>query len=187
MSQHTKSRPRLLIVGSKALLFDVDLGNKLFQYFFGKPFGVDKPKPEERFDKPFVLSLYEALYLCKKGVVDIVIEGREASCSDLEVYAEKIVPNFRVRYMVYEDLRDRGYIVRSGLKFGTDFAVYELGPGYEHSPYVVYVVEKGSLIDPIALVRLGRVSHSVRKRFILAIVDSSTNKINYLVFKWVKL
>ncbi len=179
-------KPRLVVVGSKALLFDVEKGNELFRKYFGKPFAVPKPKPDMRYEGPFVLSLYEALYLCRKGVVEIVLEGRTASCSDLEEYASRLIEGFAERYKVFEDLRERGYIVRSGMKFGTDFTVYEIGPGYEHAPYLVAVVREDEKFDPISIVRMGRVSHSVRKKLVLAIVGRDS-KPTYLVFSWVKI
>ncbi|NPA96861.1 MAG: tRNA-intron lyase [Crenarchaeota archaeon] len=178
---------RAIVIGSKAIIYDREEGNKLFKKFFGKPFASSKPKPDRDYDPPFVLSLYEALYLCQKGELVPVIEGRESSCSDLEDYAKRVVPRFEERYAVYRDLRDRGYIVRSGMKFGTDFAVYEIGPGYEHAPYVVRVVRRGDVLDSVEIVLMGRLSHSVRKRSVLAVVDVERSVVNYLVFKWVRM
>ena len=177
----------VLVVGSKALILDDKKGNELFKRFFGKPFGVQKPKPEVEYRGPFILSLYESLYLCKRGVLRPVIQGKAVTCDELASYARNQIPDFDVKYLVYENLRDRGYIVRSGLKFGADFAVYEIGPGYEHAPYVVLIAKRGTEMDPISIVRIGRVSHSVRKKTVLAIVDPETKSVNYLVFKWVKL
>ncbi len=178
---------RALIVGSKAIVYDKSLGNTLFKEFFGKPFATSKPKPEREYEPPFVLSLYEALYLCKKGIIVPVIRGKDSSCEDLERYAKSCVPGFREKYLVYEDLRNKGYIVRSGMKFGADFAVYEIGPGYEHAPYVVKVVRKGEVMDAVEIVLIGRLSHSVRKRSVLAVVDVERGVVNYLVFKWVRM
>ena len=178
---------RAIVIGSKAVVYDKDAGNALFKKFFGKPFATSKPKPDHEYEPPFVLSLYEALYLCERGELTPIIEGKEASCRDLEKYAEKVVPSFRERYIVYRDLRDRGYIVRSGMKFGTDFAVYEIGPGYEHAPYVVKVVKRDEVLDSVEIVMMGRLSHSVRKRSVLAVVDVERGVVNYLVFKWVRM
>jgi len=38
---------------------------------------------------------------------------------------------------VYKDLRDKGFIIKPGLKYGADFSVYEKGsrPGDEHSKW----------------------------------------------------
>ena len=168
-------------------MYDKSFGNELFKKFFGKPFSTSKPKPERDYEPPFVLSLYEALYLCEKDLLTPVINGREASCKDLELYAKATVPNFAERYLVYKDLRDRGYVVRSGMKFGADFAIYEIGPGYEHAPYVVRVIKRDEVLDPIEIVMIGRLSHSVRKRSVLAVVDVEHSVVSYLVFKWVRM
>ena len=37
--------------------------------------------------------------------------------------ARKAEPNFWIRYCVFRDLRSRGYIVKTALKFGADFRV----------------------------------------------------------------
>ncbi len=181
------AKARAVVVGSKAIICDREAGNELFKSFFGKPFAQPKPKPERDYDPPFVLSLYEALYLCRKGALVPVIGGREATCEDLRRYAEETVPGFGMKYAVFEDLRDRGYIVRSGMKFGADFAVYEIGPGYEHAPYVVNVVGMDWELDPVEIVLIGRLSHSVRKKSVLAVVDERRGVVSYLVFKWVRM
>ncbi|RLG85421.1 MAG: tRNA-intron lyase [Thermoprotei archaeon] len=174
------------VVGAKAILFDRELGNALLKNFFGRPLSERKPRPGEEYDPPFTLSLYEALYLCERGVVTPVRMGRRVTCEELRSYAEEAVPGFAERYAVYRDLRDRGYIVRSGLRFGTDFTVYELGPGLEHAPYVVLVARRGERLDPVSIVRIGRVSHSVRKKLVLAVVGGD-GSVEYIVFKWVRL
>ncbi|RLG76790.1 MAG: tRNA-intron lyase [Thermoprotei archaeon] len=175
------------IIGAKAVLFDKEAGNKLLQEFYGRPLAERKPRPGEVYDPPFTLSLYEALYLCEKGVVEPVHQGHRMGCEELRGYAESTVPGFRYRYAVYRDLRSRGYIVRSGLRFGADFTVYEVAPGIEHAPYVILVSKRNELVDPISIVRIGRVSHSVRKRLVLAVVDEDCSRIEYIIFKWVKL
>jgi tRNA-intron endonuclease len=73
------------------------------------------------------------------------------------------------------------------MKFGTDFTVYELGPGLEHAPYVVTVASASDRLKAVDIVGLGRLSHSVRKKSVLAIVDEEKSSVNYIVFKWVKV
>jgi len=91
--------------------------------------------------------------------------------------------NFDEVYAVYKDLRERGLVVKSGMKFGATFVVYRLGPGLEHAPFLVHVLPYNSKLDPIEIVRAGRLSHSVRKRFVIAFVDE-TGRVGYLQFKW---
>jgi len=88
-------------------------------------------------------------------------------------------------YNVYRDLREKGYVVRSGLKFGADFAVYEKGPGIDHAPYLVHVLSIDETLNPVELVRAGRLSHSVRKKFIIATTRNELgSKVEKIMFKW---
>jgi len=86
---------------------------------------------------------------------------------------------------VYCDLKRRGFVVRKGLKFGCDYLVYRHGPGIDHAPFGVLVYTDGESVDPIELVRAGRLLHSVRKKLILSIVYKSS-EIKYFVLAWWK-
>ena len=175
-----------LVIGRKAVAVDPDKGDNLFKQFYGKPLSVPKPSIEQKYREPLVLSLYELLYLCRKGAVAPKFGGQTIDCRELEAYCSRLSHNFGIKYRVYEYLRDRNYIIKGGIKYGADFAVYTVGPGYEHAPYVITVVPKHHKLRPSDFVALGRVSHSVRKKSVLAIVDDSGD-IHYIVFKWVKL
>jgi tRNA-intron endonuclease len=87
------------------------------------------------------LSLLEAVYLVEKEKI-IVHDGRnkEMSFETLMRRSKKEEPNINVRYPVFRDLRDRGYIVKTALKFGADFRVYDRGvkPGEDHARWVVF-------------------------------------------------
>lgn len=98
-----------------------------------------------------------------------------------------MINKFRPLYIVYKDLKKRGFVVRSGIKFGSDFAIYTLGPGVEHAPFVVSVIDGTDQISVNELMSYGRVSHSTRKKLVLAIVNLHTDEIKYIMFKWVKL
>ncbi|MEM0043500.1 MAG: tRNA-intron lyase [Sulfolobales archaeon] len=173
------------ILGGKAVIFDQDAVNELYsKHFFGKPFGVKKPRSGERFKGPLEISLLESLYICEKGIAIPLLNLKKISCEDLRQYAASQDPRFRETYQVFRDLRDRGFIVRSGMKYGVDFTVYEKGPGMEHAPYLVQVMKYDEQINPIYIVRVGRLSHSVRKTLIIAVVYDST--IKYISFGWIK-
>lgn len=97
---------------------------------------------------------------------------------------QKLIENFDTLYRVYRDLRERGFVIRRGLKFGCDYLLYKYGPGIDHAPFGVEVVRAEDVYDPIAIVRMGRLLHSVRKKLILAI--TSNEKIDYYLFSWWK-
>lgn len=176
------------MLGLRVIVFDYDDARKLYGMgYYGKPLGITKPR-DANFEAPLELSLVEALYLLEKNILEVVDEhDKVVTMESLFMRGEKSIPKFRLIYKVYKELRDRGYVVRSGLKFGADFAVYERGPGLEHAPYLVHVLEMSEAIDPLEIVRAGRLSHSVRKAFILALVGPGKAPTRYVIFRWSKL
>ena len=76
---------------------------------------------------------------------------------------------FQEKLLVYKDLRRSEYIVTSGMKFGSDFAVYKHGPGLDHAPFIVSVSKADTMIDSTEIVRAGRLATTVKKRFIIAV------------------
>jgi len=92
------------------------------------------------------LSLLEALYLSEKNKLTIKSEsGRKLSFESYIRKAKKIEPNFWIRYCVFKDIRNRGYIIKTALKFGADFRVYDRGikPGEDHAKWVIFPVHEG--------------------------------------------
>ena len=93
---------------------------------------------------------------------------------------------FDEKYFAYCNFREKGLIVTSGIKFGCDFAVYKYGPGLEHAPYMVSVKSGESEITATDIVKAGRLATTVRKRFIIANANPTTNKITHVIFRWFK-
>jgi len=177
------------LFGSRLIVWDPSKGLAIYRSgFFGKPVGIPKPKPEQDFDVPLLLDLMEGLYLLEEkriGVVDGRTKKRVGKAVLLKT-ARETYRGFRLAYQVYRDLREKGYIVTPGIKFGADFAVYERGPGIDHAPFIVSVETPSSVMGPFEVVRAGRLATTVRKQFIIAIPDSKAGKIRYLVFSWFK-
>lgn len=175
-----------VLVGSRIIVTDPEMANRLYfkHGFYGRFFTVPKPKlPDVK--KELELSFFDAVYLMEKGLLKV------RSCSGEPVKLEALISlatahfeNFADAYAVYKDLRDHGYVVKSGLKFGTTFAVYKFGPGIDHAPFLVHVLNYSSRLDPLEIIRAGRLSHSVRKRLLLAYRDPFEGKVRYFVFKW---
>jgi len=153
------------------------------QRFFGSPLGIQKPRLEY-FSKPSELSLIEAYYLLEKDKITIfdAKEDKFLSLKKFHEIAKKIHHKFEEKYVIYKDLRERGYVPRPGLKFGADFVVYRLGPGLEHSLFMVHVLPHDSEITAIDMVRAGRLATSVRKKFVIA----NPLTCSYYFFEWFK-
>lgn len=163
-------------------------GSELYKKaYYGKPVGIAKPKIPE-FDVPLILDLMEGLYLAELKKIEIYENPNETKVTlrKLRQKTKKLYDGFEEKYAVYHDLRDSGLIVTPGIKFGCDFAVYKYGPGVEHAPYMVTVKKAGSDISATEIVKNGRLATTVRKRFIIAVPDLGSKKIEYLIFKWFK-
>lgn len=186
-SHSTNSRqiPKGILLGLKVILPSEEGASRVYaRGFFGKPFGIKKPEPKE-YNEAVELSLVEALYLLEEGIIEVyTLDGIKLSPDEMREEARRKIDDFDSLYNVYRDLRKRGFVVRSGLKFGSDYAVYRIGPGLEHAPYLVHVYNGDYMIDPVEIVRMGRLSHSVKKKFMFAIDKGS--KIDYILFKWFK-
>ena len=137
----------------------------------------------EKKDEGLVLSLYEAAYLLERGKLEVVHDGRSLNFEEFLRIAEKIDKNFLVKYTVFKDIRDRGYVIRTGFKFGTHFRVYPRGkkPGEAHTQYVVQVVTEEDVLEPNDISRMVRVATSIRTKLILAFVDSENDVVYYKV------
>lgn len=75
------------------------------------------------------LASYESLYLLSEGKMSVV-DGESGQEYDLKSLLEKIRgidPDSWTKYLIYRDLRSRGYVVREGVGWGINFRVYERG------------------------------------------------------------
>ena len=145
------------------IVFDRKLARELYNEFFGNPLGLRKRPRKKPFNRPLVLDVYETLYLAETRGFKVILGDKALSLEELKAsydYNEAV-------YIVYKELRNKGYIVRSGMRFGADFLVYTEGPDVEHAPYAVIVSKSPTGLD---LIRVSRLTHSVRKEALLAIV-----------------
>jgi tRNA-intron endonuclease len=134
------------------------------------------------------LSLLEALYLVEKGKLK-VLDGRNkpVSFENFLKKAKKVEPNFWIRYCVFKDIRNRGYIIKTALKFGADFRIYDRGikPGEDHAKWIVYPVHEGETLTWYEFAAKNRVAHSTKKRLLIGIVDDEGD-VTYYEIKWVR-
>ncbi|MCK5588602.1 MAG: tRNA-intron lyase [Candidatus Lokiarchaeota archaeon] len=175
------------LLEDRIIVWNPKVGSYLYKNgYYGKPVGIRKPK-HFNFTRPLELSLIEASYLLSKNKLRIkrALTKEVVTYEELKSIGEQYYDRFTEKFLVYTDLRNRGYIIRPGLKFGADFAIYEHGPGIDHSPLIVHVLSRGVKLSPIELVRAGRLATTVRKKFTIATVllDGTPR---YFMFSWFK-
>ena len=169
-----------LLDDNRLIIWDIKQARKLYNNgFYGKPLG--DPRPREDFEDPLLLDPVEAQYLVEKKNIKIHKNKKNLNQKKLRKILENNFNDFDKKYRVYKDLRDRGYVVTPGIKYGSDFAVYEDGPGIDHAPYIVQIIDSDEQLSAAEIVKAGRLAATVRKSFILAVVNE---EIRYLEFNW---
>lgn len=134
------------------------------------------------------LSLLEAFYLIEKQKL-LILDGKnkEINKESFIKKATKLEPNFWIRYCVFKDIRNRGYIIKTALKFGADFRVYERGvkPGEDHAKWIIFSVHEGETLTWYEFAAKNRVAHSTKKRLMIAVVDDEGD-VSYWEVRWIK-
>lgn len=96
----------------------------------------------------YILSSHEALYLAQHHNLQVrTDQGPLVSCQDLSDRLTSIDASFPSKHTVYQRLRQSGWVVRSGLNYGTDFVLYESSPDKEHAEYAVLVLDEEDEAD----------------------------------------
>jgi tRNA-intron endonuclease len=171
IKKHKFPKGKSVLLENRAIVFDKKLANSLFEKeFFGKPFG-----------EWLQISFVETLYLNKKEIVEITTSnGKKIPKEKVENFISKTQPDLKKRFVVFEDLKKRGLIVKTGFKFGSHFRAYTREPNETHAEYLIHVVSKDfkSIWEEIS--RAVRLAHSVNKEICLAQISKS--KIDYIKF-----
>jgi tRNA-intron endonuclease len=152
------------------VLDDEEAGRRLYEKLWIGQYGSYKAADRGAHSK---LDIFETLLLVDSGILAV----KNATKPELIAFASERRGDFCSLYEVYRDWRSRGYVVKTGFKFGTHFRVYfpgakpaEAGGGKQiHSKHVIQVFPKESRLLISEWARAIRVAHSVRKTFILAV------------------
>lgn len=126
------------------------------------------------------LTLMEALYLVETGRLVVRSDGREVIFKELLRRASTSEADFEVRYIVYRDLRQRGYVVKEN-HHPWNFRVYPRGGGPKKTPskHWVLAVSERAAFDLDSLISLLRRANAVRRQMLLAVVDEESDLTYY--------
>ncbi len=158
------------------IIDDVEKGKGIYnEHWFGQ-YGTYKVKDHGQLNK---LDIYETLFLINNNILEI----SNFTKRQITVTANKRRSDFQKLYEVYADWRSKGYVIKTGFKFGTHFRVYFPGAqpiktdsSWIHSMHVIHVFPRDAKLLISEWARVIRVAHSVRKTFILAIPGKSRKK-----------
>ena len=135
-------------------------------------------------DRKLMLSPVESLLLIERGRLNVTADDENDAFTFDEILTNflKNDPQIWTRYLVYRDLRSRGYIVRTGLGDPIHYRVYPRGGvlGKDEAAYLVCIVVEGTPFKLDILDSVTRQARNVRKKLVLAVVDNVGEVTYYL-------
>ena len=138
---------------------------------YGQPLG----EQDDDAAGPIQVSLVEAAHLAREGALSI--EGSDSPAAMVVERGRAVEgERFDRRLAVYEALRERGVVPKTGFKFGADFRTYggaEDVDSLGHSESLVRVLPPGHVFTPRELSLDVRLAAGVRKRTVFALTDGS--------------
>lgn len=134
-------------------------------------------------NKVFTLTFFEALYLQDRGMLEIRdATGNIVGFQKLLQCYEAKNENAWTNYLVYRDLRSRGYVVREGFGNKIDFRIYERGSyGKDAAPYLILSTQEGKPITINDLANVLQQCQNQKKELILAVINRRGEIVHYSV------
>lgn len=129
-------------------------------------------------------SSFETMYLKEIRKAKIISNSKEINLRELDKKFSRKDKKFSTKYVVYKDLRKKGYIVKTALKFGAEFRVYEKGKA--HAKWIVFTDSEKNVNSWHDFAAKNRVANSTNKKLLLAIVDDEKD-ILYYEINWLKI
>lgn len=144
-------------------------------FFLQKGFGFEK-------DKVYFLSILEVLFLIEKGKIEVFKKNENL---DFEHILKKLKE--KNQYLLFKDLKKKGFIVKSGLKYGCLFRCYKKKDFFDknHSSFLVDLFCDKKFFEINFFLAKLRITNSVRKKLFLAVFDFE-KCITYVKMSWEK-
>lgn len=128
------------------------------------------------------LSAHEALFLLDKGLIEIKQKRPKKNLEFQEVlqHFKALDESAWVKYLIYRDLRSRGYVVRDGFGLGVDFRLYERGEyGKDVAEYIIYGIQEGKPVPMKELTSALKHAQSSKKKLVLAVLNRRGEVVYY--------
>ncbi len=147
----------------------------------------EKSSLGEKNDNKILYMPVEALFLLSEKKMTILASKKELDEETLLKKLRRQDKRIENKYAVFKDLRKKGYIIKTGLKFGADFRVYEKGihPGQDHAKWILYAVKESEMLSWNEFAAKNRVAHSTKKRLLLGIIDDEAD-VSYYEIAWIR-
>jgi len=125
---------------------------------------------------------YEALFLLYIGRLEVYKGGEKFSLDRLAEEALKRDPDAWTKFLIYRDLRSRGYVVKEGFGFEIDFRVYDRGDfKLKPAKRVVFGLDEGKKLPIERLVASMDEITRMGKEPVVAVIERRGEVIYYKI------
>jgi tRNA-intron endonuclease, archaea type len=133
MSLDTEPQVEGILIKNQTLITNKEMQNSLEQKGYGE---VNKKK--------FFLKPFESLYLLYCQKLKLTQGKKYIDFNSLMQTCIKHDQDELTKFLIYRDLRTRGYTVKDGFGFGVDFRVYDRGDfGQKGAKYLIFGMSEG--------------------------------------------
>ncbi|HIH40356.1 MAG TPA: tRNA-intron lyase [Halobacteria archaeon] len=122
-------------------------------------------------EKTIPLSPVEVLFLMEKERLEVFsADGNRISEKNFLITSSKFDKKFETKFIVYKDLRERGYRVKTGVM---DLRLYPRGkkPGESESTHYVIVISERDSLSIRSIDEQTKLAKNLRKKLIMGVVD----------------
>ena len=121
-------------IDEKTIVFDPKMQNVLTERGFG-----------ESQNDTLILNSFETLYLLYNNKLELKKVNKNIIFDELiQKYIQKN-DDILTQFLLYRDLRTKGYVVKDGFGFGSDFRVYEKGTyGQKDAKFLIFAFNEGT-------------------------------------------
>lgn len=133
----------------------------------------------EVFNSEYILNGLEALYLLNTHKLKLIGNKEYNFTSLLKTLLLKD-KKILTRYLVYRDLRSKGYVVKNGFGFGNDFRIYDRGDyGKKPSKFVSIGINEGLNIKTKDFADIVEQIENMGKDAVIAVIERRGEVIYY--------
>ena len=138
----------------------------------------------EVFNKEYLLNSLESLYLLQNNKIKICKNKTEYDFSSFLKTLIKKDKKIMTKYLIFRDLRSKGYVVKEGFGFGTDFRIYERGEyNKKTSKYISVGLNEGTNIRAAEFAEVIEQVENMGKSVVIAVVERRGEVIYYKTSK----
>jgi len=130
------------------------------------------------------LNSFESLFLLYSEKLILKKGKKKINFDSMMSFYQKHDDEILTKFLIYRDLRNRGYVVKDGFGFGSDFRVYERGQfGEKGAKFLIFGLNEGQQEKMGALQKKIEQITQMGKEPVIAVIERRGEVIYYKINK----